>query len=156
MGLKAVTCTFIHTGRGLLRVLKLMVGHSCVRVWYPGCRAGCSTGAALRSDHGGLYSGWNRHVRDSPVSHRDSRQIFVDRAYVPVVQTRWVGLASSAILVVALHKPNRAGKWQKCNLVPCMASVGQRHGLAMNWVDRPRTSADERGVVCSPRCRDCV
>jgi len=21
---------------------------------------------------------------------------------------------------------------------------GQRHGLAMNWVDRPRTSADER------------
>jgi len=69
---------------------------------------------------------------------------------------RHVGLASSAILVVALHKPNRAGKWQKCNLVPCMASVGQRHGLAMSWVDRPRTSADERGVVCSPRCRDCV
>ena len=26
----------------------------------------------------------------------------------------------------------------------------------MNWVDRPRTSADERDVVCSPRCRDCV
>jgi len=31
---------------------------------------------------------------------------------------------------------------------------GQRHGLAMNWVDRPRTSADERDVVCSPRCSD--
>jgi len=26
----------------------------------------------------------------------------------------------------------------------------------MNWVDRPRTNADERDVVCSPRCRDCV
>ena len=26
----------------------------------------------------------------------------------------------------------------------------------MNWVDRPRISADERDVVCSPRCRDCV
>jgi len=26
----------------------------------------------------------------------------------------------------------------------------------MNWVDQPRTSADERDVVCSPRCRDCV
>jgi len=49
-----------------------------------------------------------------------------------------------------------AGKWQKCNLVSGMASGGQRHGLAMNWVDRPCTSADERDVVCSPRCRDCV
>ena len=27
---------------------------------------------------------------------------------------------------------------------------------AMNWVDQPCTSADERDVVCSPRCRDCV
>ena len=36
-----------------------------------------------------------------------------------------------------------------------MAS-GQRHGLAMNWVDRPRTSADERDVVWALRCRDCV
>jgi len=26
----------------------------------------------------------------------------------------------------------------------------------MNWVDQPRTSADDRDVVCSPRCRDCV
>ena len=26
----------------------------------------------------------------------------------------------------------------------------------MNCVDLPRTSADERDVVCSPRCRDCV
>jgi len=33
---------------------------------------------------------------------------------------------------------------------------GQQHGLAMNWVDQPSTSADERDVVCSPRCRDCV
>jgi len=33
---------------------------------------------------------------------------------------------------------------------------GQRHGLAMNWVDRPRTSADERDVVWAPRCRDYV
>ena len=33
---------------------------------------------------------------------------------------------------------------------------GQRHGLAMNWVDRPRTSADERDVVWTPLCRDCV
>ena len=33
---------------------------------------------------------------------------------------------------------------------------GQRHGLAMNWVDRPHTSADERDVVCSPCCRDCL
>jgi len=27
---------------------------------------------------------------------------------------------------------------------------GQRHGLAMNWVDLPRTSADER--MLSGRC----
>jgi len=27
---------------------------------------------------------------------------------------------------------------------------GQRHGLAMNWVDRPRTSADERDVGPDP------
>ena len=33
---------------------------------------------------------------------------------------------------------------------------GQRHGLAVNWADRPRTSADERDVACSPCCRDCV
>jgi len=26
----------------------------------------------------------------------------------------------------------------------------------MNWVDRPRTSADERDVVWAPLCHDCV
>jgi len=26
----------------------------------------------------------------------------------------------------------------------------------MNWVDQPRTSVDQRDVVCSPRCRDFV
>jgi len=26
----------------------------------------------------------------------------------------------------------------------------------MNWVDWPRTSADERDVVWASRCRDCV
>jgi len=46
----------------------------------------------------------------------------------------------------------KAGKWQKCKHGLC----GQQRGLAMNWVDQPRTSADERDVVCSPRCRDCV
>jgi len=33
---------------------------------------------------------------------------------------------------------------------------GQRHVLAMNWVDRPRTGADERDVVWAPLYRDCV
>ena len=49
-----------------------------------------------------------------------------------------------------------AGKWQKCNLVSGYGLCGQRHGLVMNWVDHPRTSADERDVVWAPRCRDCV
>jgi len=49
-----------------------------------------------------------------------------------------------------------AGKWQKCKLVSGHALCGQQHGLAMNWVDQPRTSADERDVVCSPRYHDCV
>jgi len=49
-----------------------------------------------------------------------------------------------------------AGKWQKCNLVSGHGFCDQRHGLAMNWVDRPRTSAGERDVVWAPRCRDCV
>ena len=35
-------------------------------------------------------------------------------------------------------------KWQKCNLVLGDRLCGQRHGLASNWVDLPRTSADER------------
>jgi len=35
-------------------------------------------------------------------------------------------------------------KWRKCNLVSGHGLCGQRHGLAMNWVDQPRTSADER------------
>jgi len=26
----------------------------------------------------------------------------------------------------------------------------------MNWVDQPRTSADERDVVWAPRCRHCL
>jgi len=47
-------------------------------------------------------------------------------------------------------------KWQKCNLVLGDRLCGQQHGLAMNWVDRPRTSADERDVVWAPRFRDCV
>jgi len=46
-------------------------------------------------------------------------------------------------------------KWQKCNLVSGHGLCGQRHGLAMNWVDRPRTSKDERDVIWAPRCRDC-
>jgi len=49
-----------------------------------------------------------------------------------------------------------AGQWQKCNLVSGHGLCGQRHGLAMNWGARPRTSADERDVVWAPRCRDCV
>jgi len=32
----------------------------------------------------------------------------------------------------------------KCKLVLGDRLYGQRYGLAMNWVDRPRTSADER------------
>ena len=35
-------------------------------------------------------------------------------------------------------------KWRKCNLVSGDRFCGQRHGLAMNWVDRPCTNADER------------
>jgi len=35
-------------------------------------------------------------------------------------------------------------KWRKCNLISGDGLCGQQHGLAMNWVDRPRTSADER------------
>ena len=54
------------------------------------------------------------------------------------------------------HLRKSPPKWQKCNLVSGHGLCGQRHGLAMNWVDRPRTSADERDVVWSPRCRDCV
>ena len=47
-------------------------------------------------------------------------------------------------------------RWQKCNFVSRDRLCGQRHGLAMNWVDRPRTSADERDVVWALRCRECV
>jgi len=47
-------------------------------------------------------------------------------------------------------------KWQKWNLVSGDRLCGQRHGLAMNWVDQPRTSADERDVVWAPLCRDCM
>ena len=35
-------------------------------------------------------------------------------------------------------------KWRKCDLVSGDHLCDQRYGLAMNWVDRPRTSADER------------
>ena len=52
-------------------------------------------------------------------------------------------------------KESRKESLLKCNLVSGRL-CGQQHGLAMNWVDEPRTSADERDVVCSPRCRDCV
>ena len=49
-----------------------------------------------------------------------------------------------------------AGKWQKCNLFSGHGLCGQPHGLALNWMDRPRTSADERDIVWALRCRDCV
>ena len=49
-----------------------------------------------------------------------------------------------------------AGKWQKCNLVSGHGLCGQQRGLAMNWMDRARTSADERDVVWAPHCCDCV
>jgi len=49
-----------------------------------------------------------------------------------------------------------AGKWQKCNLVSGHGLCDQRHGLGMNWVDRPRTSADEQNVVWALHYCDCV
>ena len=47
-------------------------------------------------------------------------------------------------------------KWQKCNLVLGDRLCGERHGLAMNWMDLPSTSADDWDAVWAPRCRDCV
>jgi len=43
----------------------------------------------------------------------------------------------------AFVKTKGPRKWRKCNLVLGDRLCGQRHGLAMNWVNRPRTSADE-------------
>jgi len=48
------------------------------------------------------------------------------------------------------------GNWQKCDLVSGHGLCHHGHGLAMNWVERPRTSADEWDVVWALRCRDCV
>jgi len=47
-------------------------------------------------------------------------------------------------------------KMAEMYLVSGHGFCGQRHGLAMNWVDQPRTSADERDVVWAPPFRDCV
>jgi len=47
-------------------------------------------------------------------------------------------------------------KWKNCKLISGDRLCGQRNWLAMNWVDQPRTSADERDVVWAPCCRDCV
>jgi len=84
----------------------------------------------------------------SPSVHYDIRESFPIHIYMTML--------SRIYTYIYMYICITAGKWQKCNLVSGMASVGQQHGLAMNWVDRPRTSADERDVVCSPRCRDCV
>ena len=35
-------------------------------------------------------------------------------------------------------------KWRKCNLVSGHGLRGSQFGRAMNWMDGPRTSADER------------
>ena len=35
-------------------------------------------------------------------------------------------------------------KWRKCNLVSGYGLCGSQLGWAMNWMDRPLTSADER------------
>jgi len=37
-----------------------------------------------------------------------------------------------------------AQKLRKCDLVLGDCLCGQQHGLAMNWVDQPRSSADEQ------------
>jgi len=37
-----------------------------------------------------------------------------------------------------------ARKLRKCDLVLGDCLCGQQHGLAMNWVDQPRSSADEQ------------
>jgi len=54
----------------------------------------------------------------------------------------WSGMRS--------HMWKSPRKWRKCNLVSGDCLCGQRHELAMNWVDRPRTSADER-MLCRRR-----
>ena len=59
-----------------------------------------------------------------------------------------------------MNREKTAGKWQRCNLVSLLFGSAtdlcvQRHELAMNWVDRPRTSEDERDVAWALRCRDC-
>jgi len=45
---------------------------------------------------------------------------------------------------VARYYRKSPRKWRRCNLVSGDRLCCQRHGLAMNWVIRPRTSADKR------------
>ena len=42
-------------------------------------------------------------------------------------------------------------KWRKCNLFSRDGLCVQRHGFAINWIDRPRTSADESYFVMGCR-----
>jgi len=62
-------------------------------------------------------------------------------------------LTSSSEFSYYIENPR---KWKKCKLISGDRLCGQRNWLAMNWVDQPRTSADERDVVWAPCCRDCV
>ena len=59
-------------------------------------------------------------------------------AYLGDVQ---VCRVDTTVILVILESPR---KWRKCNLVLDNRLCGQQHGLAMIWVHRPRTSADEQ------------
>ena len=43
-----------------------------------------------------------------------------------------------------LFTPDTAGKWRKCESYFGASTPGSQLGRAMNWMDRPRTSADGR------------
>ena len=94
-----------------------------------------------------------KHFNTSYSDHQTKYRVMAHKIYTSKLQASGRPACGTAVWS---NMRKTAGKWQKCNLVSGMASVGQRHGLAMNWVDLPRTSADERDVVCSPRCGDCV
>ena len=110
-----------------------------------------------------LHTTWSCAI----MANIDSLRAHVHARPAPLVRTCSKGRTTGKLVRITAHCVKwqivfcsklwkTAGKWQKCNLVSGHGLCGQRHGLAMNWVDRPRTSAVEQDVVWAPSCRDCV
>ena len=71
--------------------------------------------------------------------------------YTCIYMYTCIYICTEIYIYMRIHIQNSPRKWRKCNFVSGNGTCGQRHVLAMNWVDRPRVPHPVDNTT-----RDCI